>query len=158
MSTPKSTTSLRPGAIVVIGLIALVCGWAMRLIWEALGVAEPLMPWWAVAVIWILAFGVAVRAWLTWRVLQRGKGGMAGFQAVNRLVLGQAAALAGVAILGVYVGSLISRIAVPVTELTDDRVWLAVASALGGLVMMVAGLWLERACRLKDGDTTPEES
>ena len=74
----------------VIGLIALVCGWAMRLIWETLGVPEPLMPWWAVAVIWILAFGVAVRAWLTWRVLQRGKGGMAGFQAVNRLVLGQA--------------------------------------------------------------------
>lgn len=153
MSEPqRGTQPLRPGALVVVGLLALVAGWAVRWVYAWTGAAEPLMSWWAVAVMWLLALGVTARAWQTWRRLQRHRDRLEPYKAVNRLVLGQASALAGVALFAGHLGTMGSRLGVPVTELTGDRLWRAGVAALGGLVLLAAGLWLERACRVPEDD------
>ena len=63
-----------------------------------------------------------------------------------------ASALAGVALFAGHLGTMGSRLGVPVTELTGDRLWRAGVAALGGLVLLAAGLWLERACRVPEDD------
>lgn len=133
----------------IVGALGALLGWGMRPLSAAFGMAEPLVPVWAVAVIWLLALGVAVRARQTWRALQRGRGHLEAYQAVNRLVLGQASALVGSGLLGGYLGNMVTRIGVPATVLTDDRLWRDGFAALGGLALLAAGLWLERACRVR---------
>lgn len=74
-------------------------------------------------------------------------------QAVNRLVLGKAAALAGAVCAGAYVGFALVALGGIERQLDGERVLRSVLAAVGGLVLIAAGLLLERACRSQD----PEE-
>jgi hypothetical protein len=75
------------------------------------------------------------------------------YQAVNRLLLGKAAAIAGAMVLGGYAGFAIAHLGITPTELSRQRLVRSGLASLGGLLLMVAGLVLERACRVRgDGD------
>lgn len=68
-------------------------------------------------------------------------------QAVNRLVLARACAIVGSLMLGGYLGYALSWVG-NAAELADDRVLRSGAASIGGLLVVVAALLLERACRV----------
>jgi hypothetical protein len=69
-------------------------------------------------------------------------------QAVNRLMLGRASAVAGAMVAGAYLGYAISWLGYPGDPLAPQRVWLSIASASAAILVLVGGLLLERACRI----------
>ena len=75
---------------------------------------------------------------------------LAPHQAVNRLVLGKAAALAGAVCAGAYVGFALVAASGVERQLDGERVLHALLAALGGLILTAAGVLLERACRTQD--------
>ena len=146
-----------PGPLVVLGALAAFVGWLVRPVTIRLDVAEPVIAVWTVVVVFLLAAGVASVAWRTWRVLQhptrRRVEPLEPYQAVNRLMLGKAAAMAGAMVLGGYVGFAIAHLGITPTELSRQRLVRSAVAALGGLLLLVAGLVLERACRVRgEGD------
>ncbi len=149
---PGSVRATGPGPLVVLGAIAAVLGWAVRPLALRLTIAEPVVTVWSVAVVWLLAIAVAVLAFRTWRLLQRqhsDRTRLEPYQAVNRLVLGKAAALVGALLLGGYAGFAIAHVGIVTTDLSGQRLLRSAISAVGGLTLMSAGLWLERACRVR---------
>ena len=78
---------------------------------------------------------------------------LAPHQAVNRLVLGKAAALAGALCAGAYAGFALAALGGVQRQLDGERAVHAAIAAVGGLALMIAGVLLERACRTQD----PEE-
>ncbi len=158
-TTPEPGGNIRPtapGVLVLLGSLAAVFGWAVRSITIRLDVAEPVIAVWTVVVVFLLAAGVASVAWRTWRVLQRptrrGVERFEAYQAVNRLMLGKAAAMAGAMVLGGYVGFAIAHLGITPTELSRQRLVRSGLAALGGVLLLVAGLVLERACRVRGED------
>ncbi|MGI9155263.1 MAG: DUF3180 family protein [Marmoricola sp.] len=146
------------GPLVVLGAAAMVAGWSIRPLSMHFVTAEPVISAWSVVVIWVLATAVGIVALRTWRVLQRdpvraGAARLEAYQAVNRLVLGKAAALAGAVVLGGYAGFAMAHLGIPHTELSGQRLLRGGLAAAGGLGMLVAGLLLERACRVRSDDT-----
>ena len=150
-----------PGPLVVLGALAAVIGWLVRPITIRLDMAEPVIAAWTVVVVFLLAAGVGYVAWRTWRVLQhpparpraRGVEPLEPYQAVNRLMLGKAAAMAGAMVLGGYAGFAIAHLGITPTELSRQRLVRSGLASFGGLLLLVAGLLLERACRVRgDGD------
>ena len=143
-----------PGPLVVFGALAMVIGWSIRPLALRLDIAEPVISAWTVVVVFVLAAGVGFVALRTWRALQRRTGpvGMEPYQAVNRLMLGKAAALAGAVVLGGYAGFAIAHLGITVTELSHQRLVRAALGAVGGLLLLAAGLVLERACRVRGND------
>ncbi|WP_269778361.1 DUF3180 family protein [Nocardioides mangrovicus] len=142
------------------GALAAVVGWSVRPLCVRFDLAEPVISVWSVVVIWLLAVAVGWVALRTWRTLQRSRGrrpdqqGLQGqqleaYQAVNRLVLGKAAALAGAVVLGGYAGFAIGHLGIEPTQLSGQRLLRSSIAAVGGLVLLVMGLLLERACRVR---------
>lgn len=155
---PDGVRPTGPGPLVGLGAVAMVLGWAIRPLSIHFDAVEPVVSAWSVVVIWVLAAAVGFVAFRTWRVLQRPRGIVArpgrptvrleAYQAVNRLVLGKAAALAGAVVLGGYAGFAIAHLGITPTELSGQRLLRGSLAAVGGLGMMLAGLLLERACRV----------
>ncbi len=141
----------------VLGALAAVFGWLVRPITIRLDLAEPVIATWTVVVVFLLAAGVGYVAWRTWRILQRptrrGVEPLLPYQAVNRLLLGKAAAMVGAMVLGGYAGFAIAHLGITPTELSRQRLVRSGLASFGGLLLLVAGLMLERACRVRgDGD------
>ncbi len=159
---PANVHHTGPGPLVGLGAVAMVLGWSIRPLSIHFEAAEPVISAWSVVVIGVLAAAVGFVALRTWRILQRRQGIGAGgtptaarfepYQAVNRLVLGKAAALAGAVVLGGYAGFAIAHLGITPTELSGQRLLRSSLAAVGGLGLMVAGLMLERACRVRSGD------
>lgn len=148
----EPTGSLRPlgpGPLVTAGLVALVGGWLIRPVALRLDRVVPHVPPVSVAVIFFAAAIVFAAAWVTWRVVHRPGSGagrrLPAHQMVNRFVLARTCALVGAVVLGGYAGNGISHLGVGETMAQS---WWSLAAALGGLGLLVAGLLLERACRV----------
>ena len=146
-----------PGPLVVAGCVAAVLGWLVRPVSASFDRPQPLVTWSSVVVVWLLGLGVVFVAVRTWLVLQRAaargdqerRAQLEPYQAVNRMVLGKAAAMVGALVVGGYAGYALAQLGVPVTPLTGARVLRAAVAAGGGVVLVVAGLLLERACRVR---------
>jgi hypothetical protein len=159
---PGNVRPVGPGPLVVLGVVAMVLGWSVRPLCLRFDAVEPVISAWSVVIIWVLAAAVGLVAFHTWRVLQRRRSlvlraglptvRMEPYQAVNRLVLGKAAALAGAVVLGGYAGFAIAHLGITPTELSGQRLLRASLAAVGGLGMLVAGLLLERACRVRSDE------
>jgi hypothetical protein len=151
---PANVRPTGPGPLVVLGAAAMVLGWSIRPLSLHFDTTEPVISAWSVVVIWVLSAAVGFVAWRTWRILQRGRGGprLEPHQAVNRLALGKAAALVGAVVLGGYAGFAIAHLGITPTELSGQRLLRSSIAAVGGLAMLVAGLLLERACRIRSDE------
>ena len=88
-------------------------------------------------------------AYVTRRTVRRNRFDLAHHQAVNRLVLGKACALAGALVLGGYLGYALAQLGVG-DPAADLRLWRSLLAALGALAVTVAALLLELACRVPD--------
>ena len=70
---------------------------------------------------------------------------------MNRLVLARASAIAGAFVAGGYLGYAVSWLGVG-AELAGERAAWSLLAGLGGLLVLMMSLWLERACRVPGAD------
>ena len=142
----------RPGALVGVGLVALVAGRAERPVSIALQGTAPRVAWIQVLALVLVALILGAVAWSTYRTLQTRQQHIAPHQAVNRLVLAKACALAGAAVAGGYLGYALSWLGVDEAELAGERLLRSGLAGLAGVAIVAGSLMLERACRVRRDD------
>lgn len=140
-----------PGPLVVIGLVGLVVGWAIRGWAIRSGATAPGVSWLSVGTVFFVAAVVAGVAYLTWRTVQRDHLRLTPQQGVARLVLGKAVARLGALGVGAYLGVAISHVGVD-GEHTGSTILRALVAALGAGLALASGLLLEHACRVPPED------
>ncbi len=145
-----TTTPIR--SLVVAAVFGALAGWLVVVVANALDLVAPYVPWTAPGALVVIAALVGALAWSTHQRLQVRKERMVPERAVAFLVLGKASALAGAVIAGGYLAfalMFVSRFEAAAPRERVIRAMIAVVVAAG---LTVAGLLLERACRVPDGD------
>jgi hypothetical protein len=140
-----------PGPLVVVGLIGLVIGWALRGQAIRSGSPAPGVSWLAVGTAFFVAAVVGGVAFLTWRTVHREHLPLTPQQGVARLVLGKATARLSAFGVGAYAGIAISNLGVA-GEHATTTIARALLAVLGAGSALAAGLLLEHACRLPPQD------
>ena len=136
-----------PGPLVLFGVVGLVGGWSVRPLSIRMNFLAPSVPIASIAALFFVAAVVGTTAYLTRRVVRGDRSALAHHQAVNRLVLGKACALAGALITGGYLGYALAQLGVDAPA-ADQTQWRSLVAALGGACICVAALLLELACRV----------
>lgn len=148
---------LRPtsaAALAIAGVLGLGFGWLLRPVMVRATGTPPFVTWvQALALVFVATF-LAYVAWHTWQTIQVQRGRLEGNKAVNRLVLARACALVGALAAGGYTGYGITWLG-DASELADQRLLRCAVAAVGGLLVMLASLVLERACRVPSGRPDP---
>lgn len=153
---PGSIGPTRFGHLLAVFLAGGLLGFGLARVSERLG-AAPQIQWAAVyglAAIAVVLFGLA---FVTYRIVHRGLGRLDPHRAVNLLLLAKASALVGALLAGGYLGFGLQFVGQMDALLPRERVIRGVAAAAAGLVIMVAALLLERACRVPRRDNDPRD-
>ena len=74
---------------------------------------------------------------------------------MNRLVLARACAYVGALAAGVYFGYAVSWLGVSSSDLAGQRAFRSACAGVAGVLVVVGGLLLERACRVPPEDDEP---
>jgi hypothetical protein len=127
----------------------LVLGWALRPVSLRLQDTAPTVGWLPVLALVFVAVVVGSVAWLTHRSLHHRHERLQPHQAVNRLVLAKACALAGALVAGGYFGYALSWVGLTEAQLAGQRALRSLVGGLAGTALAVAALFLERACRVQ---------
>ena len=137
--------------LVVLLVVGLVGGWALRPLALRAGVVEPRIGWGTIGLILFLAAAVGVTAWTTRRTVRRERFALAHHQAVNRLALAQACSMVGALLLGGYAGYALAQLGLSDPS-AESRLLHAGAAGVGSALLLGAALLLERACRVPGDD------
>ena len=141
-----------PRSVTVWAVVGLVLGWALRPVVESLRDAPaPVVTWVQPLTLLLVAAIMGWTAWATYRTVQVRRERLLPNQAVNRLVLARACALAGALVAGGYLGYAVSWLGLD-AELAEQRVVRSLVAAAAGVLICVAALLLERACRVRSDD------
>ena len=151
---PGQLSTTGPGPLTAFAVAGLVLGWAIRPLWVWLDLTAPQVGWLQVGALWFVGLLLLWVARATSRAVTRRGSALRAHEAVNRLVLAKASALAGAMVAGGYLGYALSWVGVG-AETFGSRVWLSVAAAAGAAVTVTGSLLLERACRIKSDDEVP---
>ena len=146
---PTSSASLAIAAVIGLGF-----GWLLRPAMVRVTGTAPFVTWAQALTLVFVAAVLAYVAWQTWQTIQVHRRRLEGNRAVNRLVLARASALVGALASGGYAGYGITWLG-DASELAGERLLRCAVAAVGGLLMMVASLVLERACRVPGDDPGP---
>jgi hypothetical protein len=138
-----------PGPLVILGLVGLFAGWAVRGVTVRENMATPTVSWLAVAVTWFIAAAVSGTAYLTWRTVHRDRHRLSAQQGLARLVLGKTLARLGALGCGGFLGAAVSTLGVGGDNAPHALATAGLAAAGAGLAL-AAGLLLEHACRVPD--------
>ena len=133
-------------------LFGAVAGWLVVVTANALDLLPPRIPWSAPIGLAVFAALVGVLAWSTHQRIQVRRERMEPQRAVAFLVLGKASALAGALVAGGYLGFAVMFLARFDAAAPRDRVIRAAVAILAGVLLSVAGLRLERACKVPGDD------
>jgi hypothetical protein len=153
MSQPQRTSEPRlrptdPWTLIVVGLAAVALGWV--LVSHYYG-DIPQIPWLPAFTVFAIAIGEAVLARTTKARIDRRPGAarVEPLAVARYAVLAKASSLAGSIFAGFYVGLLIWLLAQRsrLTAASSDIAPTA-AGVVAALALVVAALWLERACRV----------
>lgn len=154
---------VNPLRLILIGIIVALAGWSATVLTSRYGLATPVLPATALAtmaviVVITLILGLKI---LRWRNANKPdskakKTVLDPLLAARTLVLAQACAYAGAVLLGWHVGIFLDQVRIWSLHTNQGIMWLALAMAAGGLVMIGVGLVVERICRIppEDGDAT----
>ena len=148
---------LRPtsaGAVTAWAAAGLVGGWLLHPVAERVSGTAPVVTWLQPVSILLVAAIVGGAAWATWRTVQVRGEWLEPHRAVNRLLLARSCALVGALLAGGYFGYALSWIDVD-SALAAQRGWRSVAGGFAGVLVVVAALLLERACRVRSEDEQP---
>ena len=136
----------------LVGLVATAFGYLVLRIWTGRGGAMPPASWGALLVLVFMAFGVFFAALPVRRFLRgQARKSLNPIRAMRIVVLAQASALTGALITGWYLSQML--LLVPDLDIASRRA-LALrlaALAVGGVLMVVAGLLAQAMCRVDKG-------
>lgn len=142
--TVRPTT---PGPLVVLGVVGLFLGWAVRGLALRSDAAVPSVSWLAVAVTWFVAALIGGTAFLTWRTVHAERKRLSAQEGLARLVLGKTIARLGAFACGGFLGAAVSNLGVS-GQNAQDALLRALVAASGAGLALAAGLLLEHACRV----------
>lgn len=128
--------------------VGAVLGWTVVSIAEQVNTVAPRLEWTSVLGVAAIAGIVAALAYSTYRTVHRDRRLIEARRAVNLLLLAKATALAGALVAGGYVGFGLQFLDSLDAPLPRDRAIKAGSAALAAVALAVAGLLLERACRV----------
>ncbi|SDD07390.1 Protein of unknown function [Auraticoccus monumenti] len=137
---------------VVIGALA---GWGVAAGFRAVDAPPPQVPWLSPVALAVLVVFVALLARDVRRRVHERRERVDPARAVVWLALGKAAALGGAAVAGGYLAYGLSNLGQVQAEAPRERLLLSLLCALTGAALTLAGLALERACRVPGDDETP---
>ena len=114
--------------------------------------SPPRLGWIAPLMLLAGALVVGIFAWNTWQSLHRRRERMTADHGIRMLSLAKACSVVGALVAGFYGGFALAFIGSLDATLGLERFVRAVAAAVASIVLTVAALLLERACRLPDDD------
>lgn len=138
-------------AFVVGGLL----GFSLVALTVRMSGTAPRVEWSAVGALVVIAGLVMVFAYSTYRTVHRLRQLMDPRRALNFSMLAKASALVGAFVAGGYLGFGLNFVADLDIPLPRERAIRSLLAAVAGVVTMVAGLLLERACRVPKDDPPP---
>lgn len=150
---PEPDRRLRPTGrqeLIIAAVLGAGIGWLLVRGTSALDATAPRVPWTAAAALVLIAAFVAFLARFTHQKIQVRRERIPAERAVTFLVLGKASALAGALIAGGYLAYGLSFISRFDADTPRERVIRSAVAVVGAIGMCLAGLWLERACRVPD--------
>lgn len=140
-------------SLLVAAVFGALAGWLIVVVANALDLVAPYVPWTAPAALAVIAALVGALAWTTHQRLQVRRERMDSERAVAFLVLGKASALAGALVAGGYLTFALLFLGRFDADGPRERVILSLIAAVAGVGLCIAGLLLERACKVPGGDT-----
>ena len=143
-----SVRSTSPRALAVAAIFGALSGWLIVAASNSFDLVPPQVPWTAPVGVLLIAGLVGVFAYTTHTRIQVRKERMDPQRAVAFLVLGKASALAGALIAGGYLGYALMFVTRIDADAPRDRVIRSAIAVVAGIGLAVAGLLLERACRV----------
>jgi hypothetical protein len=146
--TLRPTSARALTACIVVGL---ALGWAIHPVMTSVAGRPPLVSWVQALVLVMVA---AIMGFLAWHTVQVRGERLEPHQAVNRLVLARACALAGAAVTAGYVGYAVSWLG-DESQYADRWILRSLVAAAGAAGVTLASLALERACRTDGGLPRP---
>ena len=141
-------------ALVVAALFGGLAGWLLVVTANAFDLIPPEVPWTAPIGLFLVAGLVGALAYLTHQRVQVRRERIEPQRAVAFLVLGKASALAGSLVAGGYFGFAVMFLTRLDAAAPRDRVIRSAVAIVAGVALCVAGLLLERACKVP---TEPDE-
>ena len=135
-----------------------LAGWLLGVIANALDLTAPEVPWTAPIGLILVAALVGALAYSTYQRIQVRRERIEPSRAVAFLVMGKASALAGAVVAGGYFAYALLFVTRLDAAGPRDRVIRSAVTVLAGVALCVAGLLLERACKVprEDDDDQPE--
>ena len=156
---PGGSVKLTPfRALVVAALFGGLAGWLLVVTANAFDLIPPEVPWTAPIGLILLAALVGALAYSTHQRIQIRRERMESSRAVAFLVLGKASALAGALVTGGYFGFALMFLTRIDAVAPRDRVIRSGIAVLGGIALCIAGLALERACKVPGEDDEDDRS
>ena len=129
-------------------LFGAVGGWLVVVVCNAFGLTAPQVPWTAPIGLVLITALVGGLAYSTHQRLQVRRERMPPERAVAFLVLGKASALAGAVVAGGYLVFALMFVSRFDAEAPRERVIRSVVAVVAGVALAVAGMLLERACKV----------
>jgi ABC-type Fe3+-siderophore transport system permease subunit len=149
---PKGTLrTTPPAALAVAVLFGALAGWMVVVVAESFDVVPPRVPWSTPIGLALIGGLVGALAWTTHQRIQVRKERMEPQRAVTMLVLGKASALGGAFVVGGYLAFGLLFLGRVEAETPRERVIRASVAVVAGAALTVAGLLLERACKVPGG-------
>ena len=145
-------TTTTPKALAVAAIFGALTGWLVVVVANALDLVPPYVPWTAPAALVVSAALVGALAWSTHQRIQVRKERVEPERAVAFLVLGKASALAGAVIAGGYLAFALMFVGRWDAAGPRERVIRALVAVVVAVGLSIAGLLLERACRVPGGE------
>jgi lysylphosphatidylglycerol synthetase-like protein (DUF2156 family) len=145
-----------PRALAVAALFGALAGWLVVAAANSFDLVAPQVPWTAPVGLFLIAALVGVIAYSTHQRIHVRRQRIEPQRAVAFLVLGKASALAGALVAGGYLTYALMFITRLDAAAPRDRVIKSAVAAVAGIVLAVAGLLLERACRVPKSDDEEE--
>lgn len=154
---PEPRGTLRPTsarALTACIVIGLALGWGSHPLVSRIAGRSPLVSWTQGLALVLVAGIMGFLAWHTWQTVQVRGERLEPQQAVNRLVLARACALAGTLVAAGYVGYTVGWLG-DQSQYADRWILRALVAAAGASGVALASLVLERACRADGGESRP---
>lgn len=147
-------TPTRPTVLAVLAVLASTLGWSVAQVFDSVVGRTLPVPWSAPVTLGVLALGILLWAiGLRPRLLRReGARPVSPFLAARTAALAMAASRTGAIVGGFYAGVAVALLADLQNPVAAQRAWAAGAAVLGGLLVVLAALWLEHICRLPGDD------
>jgi Protein of unknown function (DUF3180) len=133
-------------------VVGLVSGWVFHAVADRGTGLPPQVSWAQPLALLLVAAILIATAWSTRRTIALHPARLSPHQAVNRLVLARACAYVGALAAGAYIGYAVSWLGVESSELAGQRAFRSACAGLAGILIVVGGVLLERACRVPRSD------